>query len=65
MGFFDDVPRGLDRPGAVAVAITAGSLTFACEWAALGIPEARAGTDAPPILDAARRGVQLWSLADP
>jgi hypothetical protein len=38
----------------------AGPLAFVCEWAAFDIPEARAGTEAQPILDAAQRTVQLW-----
>jgi hypothetical protein len=57
--------RHLDRSYWVWPLPPAGPLTFACEWAAFGIPEARAGTDAQPILDAARRSVQLWPLADP
>jgi hypothetical protein len=57
--------RHLDRSYWVWPLPPAGPLTFACEWAAFGIPEARAGTDAQPILDAARHSVQLWPLADP
>jgi hypothetical protein len=40
-----------------------GPLVFACEWAAFGIPEARASTDAQPILDAAQHSVRLWPSA--
>lgn len=38
----------------------AGPLEFVCEWAALGIPESRAGLDAQLILDAAARSIRLW-----
>jgi hypothetical protein len=38
----------------------AGPLEFVCEWAALGIPETRAGLDAQLILDAAGRSTRLW-----
>ena len=63
MGFFDDAPRGLDRPGAGACwHPPVGELPCV---AVFGIPGARTGTDAQPILDAAQRSVQLWSPADP
>jgi hypothetical protein len=38
----------------------AGSLEFVCEWSAFGLAESRAGMDAQPILDAARRSIRLW-----
>ncbi len=37
-----------------------GPVTFACEWAAAGIAEARADLGAQLILDAAAQSVQLW-----
>ena len=37
-----------------------GPLEFACEWAALGIPETRAVIDAQLILDAAGQSTRLW-----
>jgi hypothetical protein len=40
----------------------AGPLEFVCEWSALGIPETWAGIQAQPILDAAARSVQLWTV---
>lgn len=42
----------------------AGPVTFVCEWAAFDIPEARAGTDAQLIVDAAGRIIQLWPADD-
>jgi hypothetical protein len=41
-----------------------GPVTFACEWAAFGIPEQRADVDAGLILAAATRSVRLWPPAD-
>ena len=38
----------------------AGPVTFACEWAAAGIAEARADLGAQLILDAAGQSVALW-----
>jgi hypothetical protein len=38
----------------------AGPLEFVCEWPAFDIAESRVGIDAQPILDAARRSIQLW-----
>jgi hypothetical protein len=38
----------------------AGPLEFVCEWPAFGIGESRARLDAGVILDAGRRGIQLW-----
>jgi hypothetical protein len=57
--------RHLDRSYWVWPLPPAGALSFACEWAAFGIPEAHAGTDAQPILDAAQHSVQLWPVAGP
>jgi hypothetical protein len=38
----------------------AGPVDFVCEWPVFGIPETRTTLDATPILDAARRSLQLW-----
>ncbi len=37
-----------------------GPLTFACEWPAMDIPEARQEVDSAPILEAAKRSEKLW-----
>lgn len=37
-----------------------GPLMFVCEWAAFGIGENRAETDAQLLVDAARRSIRIW-----
>jgi hypothetical protein len=37
-----------------------GPLDFVFEWTEFGIPETRTTLDTRPVLDAARRSVQLW-----
>jgi hypothetical protein len=42
-----------------------GSLEFICQWPAMGISETRVSIEAGLILDAARRGVQIWPEGQP
>jgi hypothetical protein len=52
--------RHVDRSYWVWPLPPAGSVAFVCEFAAFDIPEARVGTDAQLILDAAKHSLRIW-----